>query len=429
MRYKITFALLCSLIFIPLHLYMPDTKNPFKDLYKPQTSKTRIPFLEGKDMLGFFDEWLNSSEYKNRIENNGYDKPDQIIGNRVNSLNNLNLTFNPNQRSEANAPSTPQSPSYVNINKQELNKLNIPVNTGMAHELSHIIGAKTQGQNNVVGFNDNERSKLTNAISKKQPVISGVQDSDEYNRTSKEFNNWKYLQKPEEIKADLDASRFNLFDKGIYDIREGQPFTQEHLDNAKPSLQEDDSFNRLLQQVGDENYIELMNTIAMNKKDKNTSAKFGGLFESEGGGANPFSMGASLLSGFIPTEKKNGLTSIGGSTAKGAISGAAAGATFGLPGALVGAGIGGLTSFIGAKTEQAEQIEARTQANNDATRRGLANLNYGVGQASNLPMAYGGNMDGNVESMVGSFSSFEAGGTHENSPHGVYHWGLTLKGE
>jgi len=392
--------------------------NPLKNRFiKPK--QTPIPFTEGNDMMGFFDGWLNSSEYRNRIETNGYDNPEEIITNRKQALDNLKLTFDSTKRSEANAPALTGNPSYVNINKQELNKLNIPISTGLAHELSHVIGAKTNGQNNVIGFNQTERDKLTGAVTKQRPVISGPQGSPEYQQTNKEFDNWKYLLKPEEIKADLDASRWNMFNKNIYDIREGQPFTKEHLEQAKPTLQDDESFNRLLQQVGDDNYIELMNTIAMNKDNKNTVAKFGGLFKTGASGANPFAMGAGALTGFIPTENKDGMTSIGGSTVKGALSMAATGAQVAGPwGAAAGALIGGATSLIGAKKEQAEQMEQLNQRNNQESQARLASLNYGIGQSSTLPMAMGGELSSNPESMVGSFNTFDAGGTHEQSPHG-----------
>jgi hypothetical protein len=109
-----------------------------------------------------------------------------------------------------------------------------------------------------------------------------------------------------------------------------------------------------------------------------------------GTGANAMGMAGSMLSGLIPTTKKDGTTSIGGSTAQGALKGFSAGAALGPIGMIGGAAIGGLTSLLQAKQQQEAEQEALLAKQNETSRNTLANMQYGVANASNLPMAMGG---------------------------------------
>jgi hypothetical protein len=68
-----------------------------------------------------------------------------------------------------------------------------------------------------------------------------------------------------EMKADLDANRFNLFKNKIYDVKKGIPFNQNDLLKTKKALKGDITFDRLIKQTGNENYIKLMNSIASDK--------------------------------------------------------------------------------------------------------------------------------------------------------------------
>lgn len=412
--------------------------------------ESQIPFTYGNDMITFFDSWLASPEYTKRLEKNGYVNPFQTIYNRRKSLSNLELTYDKNNRSMANAAPNPKSKSFVNINENELNDLNIPINTGKAHEISHIIGAKQHFQNPNVGFNDYEHNLIKDSIIRKRPDITGVQGSIENKQSHKDFDNWKYMLKSEEIKADLDASRWNLFNKGIYDIRQGEQFNIDHLNKAKEIFKNDASFDRLLKQVGDDNYINLMNTIANNDDDNNMNqyqAKYGGYFNpmkhsyslggffgqgmEAGSGANMTGMVGNALSGLIPTQNSRGFTSIGGSTAKGALQGAASGAALGPIGMAVGAGIGGLTSFIGSKKARSEEETAYRDNAELQLNQQLASMNYGMQNSSNLPMANGGSYNPMDASMnpVGTFSEFEGGGTHEQNPYGGIPQGMTAQGQ
>lgn len=418
--------------------------------YLPQSEpkiKSPVPYTQGSDMLSFFDSWLASPEYSQRLVNNMYENPNQKVNSRRDALANLEISYDNNNRSAANAPPTLGSKAFVNINKKELSNLNIPVNTGLAHEVSHTIGAKTNMQNPNVGFNEFEKDLIKSSITRTKPDITGVQGSAENKQSNAAFDDWRYLLKTEEVKADLDASRWNLFNKGVYDIREGEQFNIDHLKRAKESFKDDKSFDRLIKQVGDDNYINLMNTIANNdNQDMNQyQAKYGGYYNpmkysyslggffgkgmEAGSGAGITGMAGNALSGLIPTENKRGFTSIGGSTAKGAMQGAASGAMLGPIGMAVGAGIGGVTSFFGAKKARGEEETAYRDNAEIQQNQQLASMNYGMQNSSNIPMADGGSFNPMQANPVGTFSEFEGGGTHEQNPYGGIPQGMTAQGQ
>jgi hypothetical protein len=148
-----------------------------------------------------------------------------------------------------------------------------------------------------------------------------------------------------------------------------------------------------------------------------------------GTGAGMMGMAGGMLGGLIPTNKQNGNVSVGGSTAQGAMKGLAAGAALGPIGMGAGALIGGVSSLLQAKKQQQAEEEARIEQQNQTSRSTLANMQYGVANSSNLPMAYGGNVNPIGQVPVGDFSNFGAGGTHEQNPNGGIPQGYNAQGQ
>jgi hypothetical protein len=413
----INYVVLFFLLYICI---MPDriskNSNPLKRRTTGQSPV--VPFLENTDALGFMHSWVNSEQYLNRLKQNQYQNPEFTQNARARSLEGVQIDTQ-DIPTQAMASPTLGSRSYVNINPKDANTFGY--NTIMPHELSHVAGAVPQVENKNVGFNPFEENII------KQ---SNINPSQNY-----------HDRLPKELKGDLDSNRFNMFRKGVYDIREGNPFTQEHLNKSKEFLKDDHSFQRLLEQTGDDNYIEMMNIIAMNKTDNQFQAKYGGRFNpvsmdySWGGmmeqsqGAGLAGMGAGMLSQFIPQQNKQGFTSVGGSAASGALKGASMGAAFGPIGMGAGALIGGIGSALGAKKAQNEEMEQYTEMSNLNSRNQLASMNYGQAQASNLPMAMGGPMNPlTTDTPLNSYSYFTEGGTHESNPYGGIPQGHTGNG-
>lgn len=124
-----------------------------------------------------------------------------------------------------------------------------------------------------------------------------------------------------------------------------------------------------------------------------------------------------------------GFLSIGGSTTKGALQGATSLSMLGPVGMGIGAIGGGLMSFLQSKQQQKAQEETQFQQQNQISRNTLANMQYGIANSSNLPMAYGGSLDPIGQIPVGDFSNFETGGTHESNPLGGIPQGYNSNGQ
>lgn len=200
------------------------------------------PLTQGSTPQGFFHDWVNSEEYKRRVESNEYSDPDSTIRNRSRNIERSDISF-----SDAVSVAAPGSKygttNNVNINKGDAAKYGS--NVVVPHELGHLIGGSFPGQ-------------YDSSMSEFEKILL---DSSNINKSS----NTHDAIAPE-MKSDLDSNRYNLFKSNIFDIKKGESFTKEHLNKAKETLKNDETFNRLIKQTGDENYIKLMNTIASNKE-------------------------------------------------------------------------------------------------------------------------------------------------------------------
>lgn len=401
----------------------------------------QAPFTQGTTPEGFAFDWMNSPEYQGRLSNMGYSNPEQITQQRLDNLTNFDLSIG-RGKSVAN-PATEYSKASVHLNPNEIK--NTGYNTLLSHELGHIIGA-TPG----MGVKDpTKSSSFTGYTPAEESFINRMNIN-----PAKNFHD----EKPYEMKADLYSNRYKMFEEGIYDIRQGNPFTIDDLNRAKEKLKNDESFRRLLEQTGDENYIEMMNTIAMQNQQPafgmdnslQFQAAYGGYINpmqssqdqyflgsmlgsgtTPGSGSGVTGMASGLIGSIIPTQNKDGNTSIGGSAAKGALSGISAGAAFGPIGMGVGAVLGGAAGFFGGKkaqkTELAEQELLAQQQKDDSTRAALAQMNFS--NSSNLPMAYGGAIPNSMDVPLGSFNDFPVGGTHESNPNGGIPQGTNANGQ
>lgn len=389
------YKLLVILLFNTLLCNMkPIENNPLTR--KKKESLPTVPFTEGSDLLGFFNSWMQSPEYNKRLQQNQYNPSMQ--SNRLNALGNTEFSYGTDATSIANAPINAKSKAFVHVNPNEARQLGVDPQTVKAHELSHATGAVQGFVNPFVGINPYETDIIKKSITREKPQPN-----------TRDYSEWSHMNQPHEIKADLDATRWNMFKKGVYDIREGNPFGKEHLNKAKELFKDDNSFKRLLKQVGEDNYIELMNTIASNKDNKEV------LMAAYGGMINPMQEQYSF-----------------GGILGGAVKGAGSLSFLGAPGMIGGALLGGVSSFFKGRKEKkdAEKMEAEQslQQQGQVNMNTLADMNYGFVNSSNLPMAMGG-LTNMTDTPVGSSSHFAVGGTHESNPHGGIPQGKNPQGQ
>ena len=158
----------------------------------------------------------------------------------------------------------------------------------------------------------------------------------------------------------------------------------------------------------------------------------GGLMKDlpEGGGNQLAGAAGSMLGNLIPTKRKDGVTSIGGSAASGAIQGASSLAMLGPIGMIAGGVIGGVGGLLSGKKQQEEDLTQMKLAKDESTRTTLANMNYGSANGSNLPMAMGGLLNPlSVDTPIGHSTYFANGGTHESNPYGGIPQGFNNSGQ
>jgi hypothetical protein len=237
------------------------------------TIQPTVPYLTTKDPSEFYKGWIQSPEYARRQLLTGYSPSaeDESLAvpsaaasrqTRLESLQNIDpITYSTRQPSESR-PGVYGIASSVNINPLDY----IDTNRRMveAHELAHIAGAmESEGTTRpgVMSAKEQEIFKKS-MLPMKEPVLSGAQGSQQREASKRALEDFEHSKKPKELKADLDALRFTMYDKGIYDITKGQKFTESDFEKAKQNLGKDRVFKRLENRVGKKNFVNLMNTIA-----------------------------------------------------------------------------------------------------------------------------------------------------------------------
>ena len=238
--------------------------SPFQQIQQAVQPTPTVPYLQTKDPREFYKSWIESPEYKQRLKATGYgDLPDKWLDGkdvggvdytkqqRLDLLENIQpFEYNKYKKSEAK----PFDVGGPTININPLDYEGSARQSIEAHEIAHV-GTPTMSYQ--------ESEIIRNAmLPMKEPVLSGVQGSKERDASRRDLEDFKHLQDPDEAKADLDALRFMMYDKGIYDITKGQKFTETDFEKAKQNLGKDRVFKRLTDRMGKKNFVNLMNTIA-----------------------------------------------------------------------------------------------------------------------------------------------------------------------
>jgi len=120
---------------------------------------------------------------------------------------------------------------------------------------------------------------------------------------------------------------------------------------------------------------------------------------------------------------------VGGKTIDGALNGALGGAGLGPLGMIGGGLFGAISSFIGGKKEKKMQAEKDALMQKQEFSNYITGSNINQSNGSNLPMAMGGEAGMSDNIMNPMLSEFNAGGTHEQNPHGGIPIGMNKNGK
>ena len=241
-----------------------------------------VPYLQTKDPAEFYKSWIQSPEYERRQLLTGYSEGEDLYmpnaadsrESRLGAIEQMTpITYNARQPSEAK-PGVYGSPSYVNINPSDY--VGTSKEAIQAHELAHVAGAMGEVRPGMMSAKEQEIFKKS-MLPMKEPVLSGVQGSKEREASVRALEDFKHSQEPDEAKADLDALRFMMYDKGIYDITKGKKFTESDFEKAKQSFGKERVFKRFTDRMGKKNFVNLMNTIAKADGEEELPMAMGGM--------------------------------------------------------------------------------------------------------------------------------------------------------
>lgn len=221
---------------------LSDGGDPVKDLHQ-----------ELPPYKAFYNNYLNSPNYKDRLQKQGYTNPSAVIKDRQNTLKQIQAYEIPGMESQYFRDS-----KTININPDQLQMYDLSRTSTVAHEMSHGIGS-SEGEyvtDKKLGLNPNEARQLQ---SRNKLSALNLADMDIGNAL-----HIAHDRNPGEVKADMDALRYQLYKDKIYNTGT-QPFTPQVLQKAKAKYQSNNVLNRLFTNYKDKDLIYLMNNIAMNQ--------------------------------------------------------------------------------------------------------------------------------------------------------------------
>lgn len=243
----------------------------FKALGNPSTIKTPVTNVPAKQ---FFANYMDSPMYKKRLTDMGVsDAPD--VKNLLNT--NISQVNGPGSVAYANSEwpglsskqaGFPVKPGVSNINidlgrpeqdsiKKKYGTNNIPDHI-VAHELSHVSRQLSPQEESLIGSLNKKEDEA--AVWNRYTKNGG--DDSFANFLNKNKPN-AHDARPSEIKADLDALRYSLYKKGIYDTSK-RDMTLDDFNKASkdPEIKNSLEYKRLTERFKPEHLILLNNSIA-----------------------------------------------------------------------------------------------------------------------------------------------------------------------
>lgn len=254
--------------------------SPMQQVQQAVEPTPTVPYLQTKDPAEFYKSWIQNPEYERRLKATGYsDVPnkqrvdklsqiEEVKKERLGLLENIQpIEYDPSKRSEAIIDY--YDGSTINVNPSDYKTFS--KQSVEAHEIAHVATPTSTMSNDEFGI------FMGSIVPSKKPIVSGVQGSKEREASIEAVGDFEHLIKPWEAKADLDALRFMMYDKGIYDITKGKKFTETDFEKVKQSFGKERVFKRFTDKMGKENFVKLMNTIALADDQEEAPIAMGGM--------------------------------------------------------------------------------------------------------------------------------------------------------
>lgn len=212
------------------------------------------PKLSPRDYLTLYS---NSPVYQQRLQQTGGNTHPEDVGN----IYNTKITYNPNQATEAFPRRTynPRGINKINFNQNQIKQIGANNDEAQAHEWSHII-RPLSGQEQYNIFSSNKDPFIQPFL---QHHIFDPSSIKNWTQSINDNGNDKHDLRPDENKADLDALRYMMYKKGIYDTSKGN-LDEKTLNKAlaDPEIKNSFTTKRLLKMFDPKSLVQMNNTIA-----------------------------------------------------------------------------------------------------------------------------------------------------------------------
>lgn len=231
--------------------------NPFAEFGGSPNPPTKVPAKQ------FMANYMDSPIYQKRLSNFNITAPPN-----TQHLLNTPITFNDGQANDYKVNS--KTGKYgINVDRQELSEIKDKPDDVLAHELSHSSRDLSPSEQDFIASKN--KSDLGYGLYSQYyaaRAVNGYKGSfDNFQSNGHGTGDDAYHDfRANENKADLDAFRFMMYKKGIYDTSK-RDMTIDDFNKAKADkdISKSMMFNRLLKQFKPEDIIKINNTIAMNK--------------------------------------------------------------------------------------------------------------------------------------------------------------------
>lgn len=241
---------------IPQAQYIGDRSNlqvnPFTTLLQEEDQ-----YMQQGGVTGFFNKYIQSPKYLERLNKSGDYLPQRTIQNRLNNINSIKpLNYVKEGESEYQ-----DNFKNININKNEILNNGYNVNDIITHEYAHSAGAVEPNL-----FNQGY-ALSQNDIANIESRTSAMPKSDNWDDL---FKN-RHDRMPTEIKADVDTLRYLMQKDGIYDAGK-EDFKKEHLDKINSKYKNNKIYQRLKNATkSDKDLMWIFNSIAYNTNNNKDS--------------------------------------------------------------------------------------------------------------------------------------------------------------
>lgn len=263
-----------------LSTYIASNKRPLKNpsFTNEDLSKKYNP---DEAVRNWYVDYINSPKYKERLRKQGYTNANQVVKDRRDRIQGAKIAPVAEDRDGSFYDSGTDNTLYMD--NRQVKKLKTTRDDVLAHELGHVNNSSVNSVLVKPDYNVIETPSNTSLSANEEEYIAtrnkdvgflGVLNAQGGNKRDKRtlsniLSNVDHDMSPYESKSDLDAFRYNLQQEGIYNSGT-QDFTPELLEKAKKNKNIKKLFTtqRLFKHFSDDDIVNLMNEIAMNKVTK-----------------------------------------------------------------------------------------------------------------------------------------------------------------